>query len=132
MYVINKQLETKEKKMIAYPEAQKHARFVRDAIVRNGDLRAALGTMDEPEAASIIKSLKILDRYNLQKQRQPISQAEFQTNAKVVHEAIVRNGDLRVALETMDEPEAASIYKSLRIVNRYKLQMQQLQKQVQK
>lgn len=118
--------------MITYPEAQKHARFVRDAIVRNGDLRAALETMDEPEAASIIRSLKILDRYNLQKQRQPISQAEFQTNAKVVHEAIVRNGDLQVALETMDKAEAESIYKSLRIVNRYKLQMQQLQKQVQK
>lgn len=132
MYVINKQLETKEKKMITYPEAQKHARFVRNAIIRNGDLRAALETMDEPESASIIKSLKILDSYNLQKQRQQISQAEFHTNLKVVHEAIIRNGDLRAALETMDKAESESIYKSLRIINCYKLQTQRLMKQVQK
>ena len=115
--------------MVTHAEAQKHARFVQDAIVRNGDLRAAFGTMDESEVAPIVESLRILDRYNLQKH--PISQAEFQTNIKVVREAIFWNGDLRVALEMMgDAPEAESIHKSLRIINRYRLQMQQLKKQM--
>ena len=127
MCVVSKQSETKEKKMITYAEAQTHARFVRDVIIRHGDLRAALGTMDESEKASVIKSLKMLDRYNLQEKKQIITYPEVLAHARFIRNVIIRNGDLRAALGTMDEAEAEAVYKSLNVIKRYK--MQQLEKQ---
>ncbi len=116
--------------MITHAEYLKHAKIVRDAIIRNGDLRAALGTMDEPEATSVIKSLQMLDCYNAQEQKKFITYPEVQAHARFIHNVIIKNGDLQTALMLMDEVEAGAIYKSLNFVERYK--MQQLMKQAQK
>ena len=110
--------------MITHSEYVKHANLVHEAIVRNGDSKTALSVMDKSEAISVRKSMQVLMDYKLQKRM--ISHAEFQTNANVVREAIVRNGDLKTALSIMDESEAASIRKSLQILKNYGLQMRLL------
>ena len=116
--------------MITHAECLKHVNVIREAIVRNGDLQTALLVMDKSEAASIRKSMHIVKDYWLQKRM--ITYAEFQTNANVVREAIVRNGDLKTALSIMDKPEAASIRKSIQILKDYGLQMKLLKQQYSK
>lgn len=62
-----------------------------------------------------------------------ITKAEFDTARRMVQEAIIRNGDLRTALLTINRLEADAIRKSMQIIADYFVQTrQQAQQQEQK
>lgn len=61
-----------------------------------------------------------------------ITRAEFETARKVVQEAIIRNGDLRTALLTINKLESEAIKKSMKVIADYFVQTRQQPKQEQK
>ena len=117
--------------MITHAEYLKHAQFVREAAIRNGDLWTAMTLMaGSDEAEAIRKSQKIVNAYGWQ--RRMITCAELQTNMKLVHEAFVRHGDLRIALWTLDnKSEVEAIRRSLQILRDYDIQNDMLRQHVQ-
>lgn len=52
-----------------------------------------------------------------------ITKAEFDTARKMVQEAIVRHGDLRTALLTINRLEADAIRKSMKVIADYFMQV---------
>lgn len=62
-----------------------------------------------------------------------ITKSEFDTARKMVQEAIIRHGDLRTALLTINRLEADAIRKSMKVIADYFVQTRkQLQKQEEK
>lgn len=60
-----------------------------------------------------------------------ITKSEFDTARKMVQEAIIRHGDLRTALLTINRLEADAIRKSMKVIADYFVQTRK-EKQVQK
>lgn len=60
-----------------------------------------------------------------------ITKSEFDTARKMVQEAIIRHGDLRTALLTINRLEADAIRKSMKVIADYFMQTRK-EKQVQK
>lgn len=54
-----------------------------------------------------------------------ITRAEFETARKMVQEAIIRHGDLRTALLTINRLEADAIHKSMKVIADYFMQTKQ-------
>lgn len=58
-----------------------------------------------------------------------ITRAEFDTARKMVQEAIIRHGDIRTALLTINRLEADAIRKSMKVIADYFVQIKQLKDQ---
>lgn len=54
-----------------------------------------------------------------------ITKSEFDTARKMVQEAIIRHGDLRTALLTINRLEADAIRKSMKVIADYFIQTRQ-------
>ena len=57
-----------------------------------------------------------------------ITKAEFDTAKKMVEEAIIRHGDLRTALLTINKLEADAIRKSIQLIADYYVQIRKISK----
>ena len=51
-----------------------------------------------------------------------ITRAEFETARKMVQEAIIRHGDIKTALLTINKLEAEAIHKSMKVIADYFVQ----------
>lgn len=51
-----------------------------------------------------------------------ITRAEFETARKMVQEAIIRHGDIKTALLTINKLEAEAIHKSMKVIADYFMQ----------
>ena len=54
-----------------------------------------------------------------------ITRAEFETARKMVQEAIIRHGDIKTALLTINKLEAEAIHKSMKVIADYFMQTRQ-------
>lgn len=61
-----------------------------------------------------------------------ITKSEFDTARKMVQEAIIRHGDLRTALLTINRLEADAIRKSMKVIADYFVQTRKQAQQEQK
>lgn len=61
-----------------------------------------------------------------------ITKAEFDTARRMVQEAIIRHGDLRTALLTINRLEADAIRKSMKVIADYFVQTRKQAQQEQK
>lgn len=61
-----------------------------------------------------------------------ITRAEFETARKMVQEAIIRHGDIKTALLTINKLEAEAIHKSMKVIADYFVQTRKQIKEQQK